>query len=88
MTSGWQTRDSERASSTRNVAIIVAGNAYTVKGNSNFAETVKKLAKKENLTRFHVYVDGEEILDPAQAPRDFRSVESEVKVSAYNKAGY
>ena len=68
-----------------NVKVLVAGVEKEVSPNVNFVETIKRLAKEAGITKFNVYVDGENI-NPADAPATFEGL-TEVKIVPYGEVG-
>jgi len=69
------------------VRVLVKGNAVEVNSTDPFKETVTRLAKEHGLREFSVFVDGEEIVNPALAPADFSGVQRNVEIRAYQLAG-
>lgn len=69
------------------VTVIAGGKVFDVKKTLAFQQTIDKIAKKQKLSRFHVYADGEEVKDPNRAPKDFGGISEHVIITAYDKGG-
>jgi hypothetical protein len=67
--------------------VVAGGKVFDIRASMDFQTTVKKVAERAGLSRFHVFVDGKEVKDPESAPKDFRGIEEQVVISRYDKGG-
>jgi hypothetical protein len=65
--------------------VIAGGKVFEVKQGLDFQKTIKTIAERAGLSRFHVYVDGVAVRDPSNSPSDFRGVHEQVVISRYDK---
>ena len=77
MTTPW------KASNGGTVVKLPSGSTKKVKASDPFGETIRNIARDAGLSKFNVYVDGEEI-DAAKAPAKFSGIRT-VELKKYDE---